>query len=216
MENRKSLLNLQTIGRVELQTCQKAQNDPQNWSYIKNQNGIQQGRMQSATLIQEVSASRMQDWEELVKWTRTEEDPGVIKHCWLRINQPCRPALGRPNAKLRLINRRKDMQQVLFYSENRTCCSALVLVSPLLNPLSLCFLGRLLLSALQSLLQRTGNHHRWWRRAGWAGLLRFLRPPPALHGAAPRRGLGCLFCIAFFFFFSFSIWGGGPEPPIWQ
>lgn len=169
MENRKSLLNLQTIGRVELQTCRKAQNDPQKWSYIKNQNGIQQGRMQSTTLIQEVSASQMQDWEQLVRWTRTEEDPGVIKHCWLRINQPCHPALGRPNAKLSLINRRKDMQQVLLYSENRTCCSALVLVSPLLNPLSLCFLGRLLLSALPSLLQRTWNQPPLVTTCGMSG-----------------------------------------------
>jgi len=62
----------------------------------------------------------MQDGEQLVRWTGTEEDPRVKKHCWLSINQPCHPVLERPDTKLRLVNRRKDMQQLLFYSENKT------------------------------------------------------------------------------------------------
>lgn len=67
----------------------------------------------------------MLDVERLVGWIRTEEDPGIMKHCWLSINQPHHPALDRPNTKLGLINTKKDMQQLLFSSENNTCCSAL-------------------------------------------------------------------------------------------
>lgn len=91
----------------------------------KKWDGIQEGRTQSSTFGLEESASQMLDGEQLVGWTRTEEDPGIIKHCWLSINQPRHPALDRPNTKLGLINTRKDMQQLLFYSENNTCCSAL-------------------------------------------------------------------------------------------
>lgn len=92
---------------------------------MKKQDGIQEERTQSFAFDQEESASQMLSVEQLVGWIRTEEDPGIIKHCWLSINQPRHPALDRPNTKLGLINTRKDMQQLLFSSENNTCCSAL-------------------------------------------------------------------------------------------
>lgn len=91
----------------------------------KNQDGIQEGRTQISAFGQEQSASQMLDREQLAGWIRTEEDPGIIKHCWLSINQPRHPALDRPNTELGLINTRKGMQQLLFFPENNTCCSAL-------------------------------------------------------------------------------------------
>lgn len=73
----------------------------------KNQDGIQEGRTLSSEFGQEESASQMFDGEQLVGWIRTEEDSGIIKHCWLSINQPRHPGLDRPNTKLGLINTRK-------------------------------------------------------------------------------------------------------------
>ena len=145
----------------------------------------------------------MQDGEQLVRWTRTEEDPGIIKHFWLSINQPCHPALDRPNAKLGLINRRKDMQQLLFYSENKTCWSALVSFGVSTSQSTLALFSRMIVtldfatpSSEDVEPAAVGDDMRDEQGFCSSSVLR----GSAVH-SAPHRGRGSSFCIAFFFIF---------------
>lgn len=142
----------------------------------------------------------MQDGEQLVRWTRTGEDPRVIKHCLLSINQPCHPARQRPNAKLGLINRRKDKQQLLFYSENKTWCSALISFGVSTSQSTLALFPRMIVP-LDFAVMSSENMKPVAVGAdvlderGFCGSS-FLCSS-AVH-SAPHRAWGCSFCVVFF------------------
>lgn len=153
----------------------------------------------------------MQDGEQLVRWTRTEEDPRVVKHCWLSVNQTCHPALERPNTKLGLINRRKVMQQLLFYWENKTWCSALVSFGVSTAQSTLALFSRMIVSLDFAIL----SSEDLLVTTCWMSGASAVSPCPQLCCTqCPTSGTGLLVFHSYFFFI--FIWKGGPQTQIWQ
>lgn len=152
----------------------------------------------------------MLDREQLAGWIRTEEDPGIIKHCWLSINQPHHPALDRPNTKLGLINTRKDMQQLLFSSENNTCCSALASFGVSTSQPTLGLFSRMIFTlefgipSLEDVEPATVGEDMQNEQG-------FCHSSILCCSTMPQRALGSHF-VWIFVFFSFSSEELGPNP----
>lgn len=140
MENRKILLSLQTIGRVELQTWWRGQKDPENWK-LHTKTGWYSTRKNAKCYTKpERKKLRYQMGNNWLGGQYRRSSQGY-KALLSAYKSAMSSLVERPNTK---INRRKDKQHLLFYSEHKVLLWP-VLGSPLLSPLQCYSLAVLLL-----------------------------------------------------------------------